>query len=158
VSSFRSNWVRTLALISAVLLLLTAAGCDGEPKDSTSTGTIRPFSGSWYAHSISLEVDRSGHATIAWRIGLLCSEAPPPCDRLEGDTLKIGGEAQLTISEVEGQVAHGRVLVTTDESSLPTGDVQLRLDADRDFLFVSPWAGGELKLCGPDAATEDCGA
>lgn len=157
-SVFRSNWLRMLMLISAVLLLLTAASCDGEPKDSKSTGAIRPFSGSWYSHSINLEVDRSGNATMAWRIGLLCSEAPPPCDRLEGDTLTIGGEARLTISEVEGQVARGRVFETTDERSLPKGDVQLRLDADRDFLFVSPWAGGELKLCGPDAATKDCGA
>jgi hypothetical protein len=146
------------AVLVSLALMSTLAGCGALSSTAESEHmTFDALSGRWNAHSISLEIDKSGRGILDWRVGVLCQEAPRPCDRLMGNDLVTGGHAEMQMKSFKGDTGTAEVTFTSDEDGLPTGPVRLRMDRDSNMLHLSPFYGEELALCGPDAPHLKCG-
>lgn len=128
----------------------TLASADPTPNGhgSYQATSIDEFVGSWYAHSIGLEITRSGEGRMVWRTYNDCRADPPPCDRFDGGLITSGGQASIHLSGIEDGLGVGTVNGTTDPEALPDGPLILRLDPSNNYLYLGPWKSDELRLCG----------
>ena len=172
---------RTLLRHSGVLALaslavLASAACSsssGEmsaPTTAQGTTTSVPssepatapagharFVGTWFAHTLRLKFDQSGHGTMTWRTYATCGSQPPPCDTFRGNGIEVGGHATLRIITYKPNAASGRVTSSTDQAHLPVGPFTFRLNPATDTADLSPSPRGKFPLCGPKAPSSLCG-
>lgn len=136
-----------MVLVLASILVL--ASCQ---KAGSFAG---PFVGTWRLHTFSLTVTQNGHGTFAWQVNCMGSVvAQPEC---QGSSPYIQPEhAAITLSSRRGETALGMITSSTDLSSVPTGEVTLRIGSN-DLLY--PVAHGRPAfpaypyLCGEQVAS-----
>lgn len=82
----------------------------------------------WSRHGFTFTTDKYGLAVAQWRIYTWCSDNPtPPCDSLNGNIIKSGGEAQVVFSSFANDVANGYVISSNDSRIINKEDIQLKL-------------------------------
>lgn len=150
---------RTLTVSFAISL--ACFGCKQDNlKEEDQPSIAESFAGHWSQHSIGLDIDNNGKGELGWRTYKYCDEAPPPCDTVDGHSIISGGFATISL-EVEKNSPYraiGRVLTSTDPETLPLGTISIRVDPRDDLLYLSPFGGSELRLCGEKAPKGKCGA
>jgi len=170
---------RGFAAVAATVMVLLAGGCTGgsvtasntppatagpsgnaspTPAGPTAPGTsashgFAAFVGKWYGHGSGLVILPGGHFTISARTYTWCSQSPPPCDTISGNTIVDGIHISGQLSSLSGDVATGQVTHTTDPADTPEGQIAMTFDPRSDIITV-----GSLSYCGPYAPAGACGA
>jgi hypothetical protein len=130
------------------------AGCGQSPPGPASgVLDLRGFTGGWARHGFSLQVNADGTGNANWRIYQWCSNAPPPCDWMNGDLLEGGGSAHLVFYKADGSVALAHVVTSTDTAAMPTGSTLTLGLLPYDAAQFST-GGRFVFLCGPHFADE----
>jgi hypothetical protein len=143
----RSNALTALMDMYALRMGMLSATDLG---DKLNAQNFAPFVEVWSRDGVQLKLEPGGRGAISWRMYRWCADDPkPPCDKLIGNDIQLGGTAVLNFSDVSGELAAGRVERTNDQSFLPTVDVALiRMPFDR-LLFLDIENGKRILLCGP---------
>jgi hypothetical protein len=77
---------------------------------STSLGA---FVGSWGAHFGGFTINADGTGIGSWRVYRWCTDSPtPPCDAVVNNNIVDGGQADIRVTAVHGNVAFAAVLHT----------------------------------------------
>jgi hypothetical protein len=136
--------------LATIVVVCAGGGCNGatersagDPSSSVSRprppeSTAGAFGGDWYAHGIGISIDADGQGTATWRTYRDCDIDPPPCDTFRGHGVFSGGAARFDLRQVDGTVATGRVLTTTDPAAFPVGSLEAYLDRKHDVLHITP--------------------
>lgn len=124
----------------------------GAPASQTKAPpSFDAFVGEWRGHGRLLTVRSDGSGTMTWRVYRWCAEGVSPCDAKNGSEIISGGHVSFRLESVEGRVARGTSIATTDS---PSASITLTLLAG-DMIRVDPQG---LEFCGAKAAPSACGA
>src|SRR6266516_3210229 len=138
----------TLLVLVLSLLLGPASVAHAQPSLSAWAGT-------WVNHNMALVVSPDGTAELEWRTWRWCTEpgVRPPCDRIDSDGIRGGGQASILFVGTEGSAAVGYVGETSQPSVVHFGQIVL---VRRPFGLAWLQQGTEpaSTLCGPDYEAE----
>jgi len=158
-------------LAAAVAMLATGCSSSGASPSAPATqhssvtenasatqppaiASLAPFVGSWYGHGRGLDISTTGGFTLAERTYAWCSQGPPPCDTMSGNTITDGDIATGMLTSASGDRATGTVTRTTDKVATPLGTIILTLDQSADMITLN----GRVSFCGLRARLGACGA
>lgn len=143
--------VRAAGTILFVCAAIAASSCQAGAVGSaghTPTAGFSRFAQVWQRHGLTVRVTADGRVTASWRTYHFCSEAPPPCDRFEGDDIINGGYGTAVLRHSNGSTADGEVTATDDTATWPPGPFSITLGTyDTAQLRLNAEA---LTICGPD--------
>ena len=155
---------RTAALTA--ILAAGGAGCSSAASHATGgspSPTAHPsasgspafaaFAGKWIGHGSYLVVRSDGRFTISKRTYRFCSQNPPPCDTVSGNTITNGDVATGQLTSLARKVATGEVTRTTDPADSPAGRITMTLNPASDTISAR-----SVSFCGPRAPVGKCGA
>ncbi len=156
-------------IVAILLLLLSSTGiAHAAPvaanQQHTPTSTITTaaapdfgkFAGQWVAHSAFLVVSTDGRVHFGARTFNWCGpHVSQPCDSINGDQLRYGYHARVTLSGSSDSVAYGTVTESNQPDNLHT-NVTLTLGPADTLIYSNN--GSVFFLCGPSAPAGTCGA
>src|SRR5262249_36780920 len=136
--------------ITAVVFYLTTINPRFSQANSPQLSVHnRNLIGTWYSHGDVLTIKQDGHAHFAGRVYLWCTEGPPPCDKLEGNTIIPGIQKDIVFNREQGNTLYGTITASTDHTNGQT--IAATLGSNDTLNF-----NGE-SLCGPKAPLGHCG-
>jgi hypothetical protein len=109
----------------------------------------RNFIGTWYTHADVLTIRQDGHAHFTGRAYRWCIEGPPPCDKLEGNTIIPGLQKEIVFSREQGDTLYGTITSSTDHTNGQSITARL---GPNDTLNLNGQS-----FCGPQAPLGTCG-
>jgi hypothetical protein len=109
----------------------------------------RNFIGTWYNHADVLTIQQDGHAHFTGRVYRWCIEGPPPCDKIEENTIIPGIQKEIVFSREQGDTLYGTITSSTDYTN--EQNITARLGPN-DTLNLNGQS-----FCGPKAPVGTCG-
>ena len=109
----------------------------------------RNFIGTWYNHGDALTIQQDGHAHFTGRVYRWCTEGPPPCDSIEGNTIAPGIQKEIVFNREQNNTLYGTIASSTDHTNGQSITVKIRPDDTLDL-------NGQT-FCGPHAPLGSCG-
>ena len=109
----------------------------------------RNFIGTWYSHGDVLTIKQDGHAHFVGRVYRWCTEGPPPCDKMEENTIIPGIQKEIVFNREQDDTLYGTITASTDHTE---GQAITATIGSNDTLNFNG-----KPLCGPKAPLGYCG-